>query len=179
VAIPEQIEAPTLDDCLEVMTRAVFQAGISWALIDKKWPAFLKAFADFDVWKVAKFSKAKIERLSKDASIVRSPDKIAATVENAKALLALEEDYGELQIYFDAFPDYPGLVADLQSRFKYMGDLNCYYFLFRVKGPVPRFETWVRTISGDHPRMLEMVKLARSQGLSEGVAIKAKGKPRR
>jgi hypothetical protein len=41
-----------------------------------------------------------------------------------------------------------------------------WYFLFRVGEPVPRFETWVQTIPGDHPRMREMVERARACGCS-------------
>ena len=163
MSIPQQIDAKSPDDYLEVMTQAVFQAGVSWAMVENKWPAFQKEFAKFDTRKVAKFTDKKIDRLAEDASILRSRNKIEATVLNARALLQLEEEYGDVHSYFKSFSDYNALAADLRERFKYMGDLNCYYFLFRVKHPVPKFETWVRTIPGEHPRMLEMVKLARKQ----------------
>lgn len=47
-----------------------------------------------------------------------------------------------------------------------MGDMNVWYFLFRANRPVPRFESWVTTIPGEHPRMREMVEQARRQGRS-------------
>jgi 3-methyladenine DNA glycosylase Tag len=160
MAIPLQIDAKSLDDYLEVITRAVFQAGVSWAMVENKWPAFRKAFANFDTRKVASFSEADIERLSNDASILRSRNKIVATVKNAQVLVALEDEYGDFRKYLHSKPDYADLSKDLRKRFKYMGEMNCYYFLFRVKEPVPEFEGWVKTIEGDHPRMREMVELA-------------------
>jgi len=47
-----------------------------------------------------------------------------------------------------------------------MGEMNAWYFLFRIGEAVPTFEAWVTTIPGEHPRMREMVALARSQGRS-------------
>lgn len=47
-----------------------------------------------------------------------------------------------------------------------MGDMNVWYFLFRVHEPVPQFEHWVKTIPGEHPRMQEMVEQARAAGAS-------------
>jgi len=51
-----------------------------------------------------------------------------------------------------------------------MGDMNVWYVLFRTGHAVPRFEEWVSTIPGDHPRMREMVELARATGRSREAA---------
>ena len=162
MAIPKQIDAEKLADYLEVMTRAVFQAGVSWAMIDNKWDGFRKAFAEFDPVKVANFTAEDIDRLCNDASIMRSKNKIIATVNNAKALVAADSEFGEFKKYLRSKKNYKELAADLKKRFKYMGDMNAYYFLFRVKEEVPDFEKWIVTIDGEHPRMREMVELAKS-----------------
>lgn len=159
--VPEQIDADRLADYLEIMTKAVFQAGVSWALIDKKWPSFRKAFADFEPTAVADFGEAEIERLCQDASILRSRNKIAGTIKNARTMLELEKEFGSFRDYLHTLPDYQAASKDLRKRFKYMGELNVYYFLFRVKEPVPPFEDWIKSIEGDHPRMREMVELSR------------------
>ena len=158
MAIPEQIDAQTLGDYLEIMTKAIFQAGVSWAMVDNKWPAFRKAFCNFDAEKVAAFTATDIERLSQDASILRSPKKIAATVENARALIAADKEFGGFKNYLRS-KGFQELNKDIHKRFKYMGELNVYYFLFRVKESVPDFEKWIVTIDGEHPRMREMVEL--------------------
>ncbi len=164
MTIPEVIKPESLADYLEVMSKAVFQAGIRWATIEAKWPAFRKAFRDFDVARVAKFTKSDIERLSEDESILRSPGKISATVDNARTLLALDREFNGFANYLHSFEgDYDQLSKNLKKRFKYMGELNAYYFLFRIGEPVPPFEEWVETIPGDHPRMKEMVELARKR----------------
>ena len=71
-----------------------FQAGLSWATILRKRPAFRKAFMDFDPEKVALFTDADVERLMLDAGIVRNRLKIKATITNARATLALRDDGG-------------------------------------------------------------------------------------
>lgn len=71
-----------------------FQAGLSWATILKKRPAFRAAFADFDPEAVAQFSAADADRLMLDAGIVRNRLKINATIRNAQATLALRAEGG-------------------------------------------------------------------------------------
>jgi 3-methyladenine DNA glycosylase Tag len=159
MAIPRQIENAQLSDFLEAMTKAVFQAGMRWSLIDSKWDNFRNAFADFDVRKVAAFTDADIDRLSEDPGIIRSRKKIEGTVKNAQTILALDKENGGFRNYLHSKGSYDQLSADMKKRFKFFGELNVYYFLFRVKEPVPPFEEWVKTIEGDHPRMREMVNL--------------------
>jgi hypothetical protein len=163
--IPEVVAPATLADYLEVMTRAVFQAGVSWRQIAAHWDAYCSAFEAFDPRRVAAYGDADVERVLDTPGILRSPRKVKATVHNAATLVALE-DAGGFATYLRAFPDYPSLAKDLKRRFSFMGDMNAWYFLFRVGEPVPRFEPWVQTIAGSHPRMREMVDLAREQGRS-------------
>jgi DNA-3-methyladenine glycosylase I len=71
-----------------------FQAGLSWATILRKRPAFRAAFHDFQVDKVAAFTEEDVERLLQDASIVRNRAKIRAVITNANAAIALRADGG-------------------------------------------------------------------------------------
>jgi len=79
---------------LEALSRPVFQAGMSWRVIDAKWEGIRDAFARFDPPAVADFGPADIERLLADPGIVRSRAKIEATIDNAQALLELDAEYG-------------------------------------------------------------------------------------
>jgi 3-methyladenine DNA glycosylase Tag len=54
VEIPERIERPTPSDALAVVSRAIFQAGLSWKLIESKWPHYLRLFESFDPVRVAR-----------------------------------------------------------------------------------------------------------------------------
>jgi 3-methyladenine DNA glycosylase Tag len=164
MAIPERSEPGELSGYLAVMSRAVFQAGVSWKLIESKWDAYLRLFENFDPVAVAAFGEADIERIMSDGGVMRTYKKILATVENARTLLALDRGEGGFKAYLRGFASYAELAADLRRKFKFMGELSVYYFLFRVGEPVPRFEEWETSIPGDHPRMREMIAHARSGG---------------
>jgi hypothetical protein len=166
--VPEVIDPRRLGDYLEVMTRAVFQAGLSWRQIARHWEAYRAAFADFDVPTIAAFGDEDVERILKTPGILRSPRKVLATIRNARSMLELDRECG-FPSYLRGFDDYALLSKDLKRRFAFMGEMNAWYFLFRVREPVPRFESWVKTIPGEHPRMREMVMLARTQGRSPEV----------
>ncbi len=167
--IPEVVENPQLSDAFEIMTRAVFQAGVSWAQIATHWDAYRRAFDGFDVDRVAQFSEADIERVLAEPGILRMRRKVAATIANAVALRDLANEYGDFHRYVASFSTYTAIVKDIKKRFSFMGDMNVWYLLFRLGEPVPRFETWVTTIPGTHPRMREMVDLARTTGRSAEV----------
>lgn len=164
--IPEVVAPRSLADYLAVMTRAVFQTGVSWKQIADRWESYAGAFDDFDVARVAAFGEADVERVLATSGILRSPRKVEATIRNARALLELDASPGGIRAYLRGFPSYAALAKDLKRRFAFMGDLNAWYFLFRVGEPVPPFDSWVQTIPGHHPRMREMVELARKQGRS-------------
>jgi 3-methyladenine DNA glycosylase Tag len=164
--IPEVIEPHRLADYLEVMARAVFQAGVRWKQIAQPWDAYRAAFDDFDVALVAAYGDADVERVLAADGILHSARKVQATVRNARTLLELEREHGGFQAYLRSFTGYEALAKDLKRRFAFMGEMNAWYFLFRIGEAVPTFEAWVTTIPGEHPRMREMVALARSQGRS-------------
>ncbi len=157
----ERIANPTLADYLAVMSRAVFQAGLSWAAIDRQWDSLSKAFDGFDPHKVARYRTRDIKRLMATPGILHSERKIHATIANAAAILELDEEYGGFRNYLRAHKEYDKLAADLKRRFSNVGDISAYYFLFRVNHKVPPFARWIKTVDGDHPRIREMVAAKR------------------
>lgn len=76
-----------------------FQAGLSWAIILRKRAAFRAAFAGFDPERVARFGPKDVERLRRDAGIVRNRQKIEASIANARRFLDVQGEHGS----FDAF----------------------------------------------------------------------------
>ncbi len=157
---------PTLDDHLEIMTRAIFQAGLSWAMIDGRWEAFRAGFDRFAVVRVAEYGEFEIDRLMATPGIVHSAKKIAGTIANAKALIATELEFGSVSAYARRFATYGELYADARERFAFLGDLSCYYWLFRTGNPVPLFEDWIAGQPKDHPRMREMIQAGRDDQTS-------------
>jgi len=140
---PQQITPKGLPDYLEVVTRAIFQAGMSWRVIAAKWDGFREAFQGFDPEKVAAFTPDDIERLAADPRIVRNRRKIEATVLNAQALLELDREPGGFKGYLQSHGGFDATVADLRRHFKFLGDTGAYYFLYVVGEPVPPHEEWM------------------------------------
>src|ERR1044071_605000 len=70
------------------------QAGLSWSTILKKRDAYRAAFEDFDPAVVARYSAAKLRKLMTDEGIVRNRLKIAAAVQNARAFLEIQNEFG-------------------------------------------------------------------------------------
>lgn len=68
-----------------------FQAGLSWLTVLRRREGFRKAFAGFDPAQVARFDDVDVERLMQDAGIIRARAKIRATIGNARAFLAMQE----------------------------------------------------------------------------------------
>ncbi len=163
--IPRVIESPTLDDHLAVISRAVFQAGLSWAIIDKNWDAYRAAFDDFRVDRVAHYGEAEIERIMAADGVIHSPGKIEGTIRNARTLLEIERDFGSVRAYHDSFTSYDDARKDAKKRFAYMGDLSTYYWRFRTGAAVPPLEEWMRGQERDHPRMREMVTFAQQRDI--------------
>ena len=139
------------------MSRAVFQAGLSWAAIDRQWDPLRKAFNEFDVKKVARYRTPDIERIMRSPDILHSRRKIEATIKNAATILALDKEYKGFRNYLRSLGSYEELTVDLKRRFSFVGDISAYYFLYRVGEPVPVFSRWIKTVKGDHPRIREMV----------------------
>ncbi len=159
--IPRVVENPTLDEHLAIVSRAVFQAGMSWAFIDARWDDYLQAFENFECRKVAEYDSGDVERILESGTIMRSRSKIDATIRNAKALLAIERDFGSVRAYQESFQDYAAARKDAQQRLSFMGDLNVYYWRFRTGASVPPFNEWMTGQGKDHPRMREMLQARR------------------
>src|SRR5256886_16416374 len=79
------------------------QAGLSWLTVLKKREAFRKAFDGFDPVKVAQYDSRKVRTLLADAGIIRNRAKIAAAIENAKAFLIVEKEFGSFDAYIWRF----------------------------------------------------------------------------
>ena len=138
---PKKIRPRGLADYLEVITRAVFQAGMHWGVIEAKWPGFLEVFHGFDPETVAAFDLADIDALATDTRVVRNRPKLEATVTNARTLLRFEDIDG-FKRWLRCHGDYDATVKALKSEFRYIGDSSAYYFLYVVRERVPDFETW-------------------------------------
>jgi len=145
----EEWGVPVRDDRkqFEFLTLEGAQAGLSWSTILNKREGYREAFADFDVEKVARFDRRKVERLMKFPGIVRNRLKIESTVSNAKAVLKLCDETGGLASHLWSFvggqpivnrwtemkqvpatsPESDALSKDLKKRgFRFVGSTIIY-----------------------------------------------------
>ena len=112
---------PTHDDRkhFEFLILEAAQAGLSWSIVLNKREGYRRAFSEFDPEKVARYSKARIDKLVADPSIIRNRMKIEAAVKNAHALLAVQEEFGSFDKYCWRFVD----GKPRQNRWKSLREL--------------------------------------------------------
>lgn len=98
---------PVYDDKIhfEFLILESAQAGLSWSTILKRRAGYRKAFAHFDVHKVAEFEEKKIQQLLKDSNIIRNELKIRAAVNNARQFIKIQNEFGSFSNYIWQFVD--------------------------------------------------------------------------
>jgi DNA-3-methyladenine glycosylase I len=142
---PERIQPETLGDYLEIMSKAVFQSGISWKVVGAKCPGIKEAFQGFDAETVADLAEPDIEALVQDTRVIRNRRKLEAIVYNAHRMLELDEQFGGFQRYLRSHGDFQSTLQDIRKQFKFMGDTGTYYFLHVVGEDVPTHGEWVES----------------------------------
>lgn len=134
----------------EFMVLDSFQAGLSWQIVLRKRENFRKAFAKFNIKKIAAFNDEDIQRLLNDEGIIRNRLKIIATIENAKAFLNVQKEFGSFDKYIWQFVNNKQILnkcktlsdiqastkeSDLMSKdlkkkgFRFVGTTICYAFM--------------------------------------------------
>jgi DNA-3-methyladenine glycosylase I len=129
------------------------QAGLSWSTILKKRDAYRRAYHGFDPQRVARYTKRSVERLLGDAGIVRNRLKVEASIQNARAFLKVQEEFGSFSGFAWAFVggepvvnhwrtlrDIPAETLESQEMskalkkrgFKFVGPTICYAFMQSV-----------------------------------------------
>jgi DNA-3-methyladenine glycosylase I len=116
---------PSRDDRIlfERLVLEINQAGLSWLTILKKREAFAKAFAGYDLERVAHFGAADKRRLLADAGIIRNRLKVEAVIENARRVLAIVKQYGSFAAWLDTHHPLPkeGWVKLFRDNFRFTG----------------------------------------------------------
>jgi DNA-3-methyladenine glycosylase I len=129
------------------------QAGLTWRTILNKREGYREAFSGFDAQRVARYTARDVKRLLGDVGIVRNRLKIAATIDNARAFLEVQREFGSFDAYVWPFvggtpsnhgirslrqvptstPESDALSKDLRRRgFRFVGSTICYAFMQAV-----------------------------------------------
>jgi len=93
------------DTLFEFLILETFQAGLSWITVLRKRENFRKAFDHFDYKKIANYNQKKKDQLLQDSGIIRNKLKVNATVTNAQAFMAIQEEFGSFSKYIWNFVD--------------------------------------------------------------------------
>ena len=148
----EEWGVPCHDDrkLFEYIVLDTFQAGLSWAIVLNKRENLRKAFNNFDPDRIAAYDNIVTKKLESDAGIIRNKLKIAATVSNDRACLAIQKEFGSFDKYIWQFvggkqiinrlqkdsdigatsPESDAMSIDLKRRgFKFVGSTICYAFM--------------------------------------------------
>jgi DNA-3-methyladenine glycosylase I len=134
----------------ELLTLEGAQAGLSWSIVLAKRENYRRAFDGFDVGKISRYGQRRTAALLADAGIVRNRLKIAATIHNARAFLAVQREFDSFDRYIWQFvggrpllnrrramkevpahtPESDAMSRDLLLRgFKFVGSTICYAFM--------------------------------------------------
>jgi DNA-3-methyladenine glycosylase I len=151
----EEWGVPVHDDRIlfEFLILEGAQAGLSWQTVLNKRENYRKAFNNFDVKKIAKYTAKDEKRLLADPGIIRNRLKVAAAIQNAKSFLEVQKEFGSFDTYIWQFvggkplnnkisslkqipaktKESDAMSKDLQKRgFKFVGSTICYAFMQAV-----------------------------------------------
>ena len=137
----------------EMVVLEGFQAGLNWQMILKKRENFRKAFARFNPEQVARFDEERVRLLLQNSGIIRNKMKINAAIQNAKAFLTVQREFGSFDAYLWKFvnglpiqnkwthlkeipvrsPESDAMSQDLKKRgFSFVGSTICYALMQSV-----------------------------------------------
>jgi DNA-3-methyladenine glycosylase I len=148
----EEWGVPSHDDrhLFELLILEGAQAGLSWSTILNKRAGYQRAFDKFDARRVARYDARKVKQLLANPGIVRNRLKIAAAIQNAKAFLAVQKEFGSFDAYiwqfvgkqpirnaWRALREVPARTAEsdamskdlIKRGFKFVGSTICYAFM--------------------------------------------------
>lgn len=151
----EEWGIPVHDDRLlfEFIILEGAQAGLSWKTVLHKRENYRKAFDNFDAKKISNYNDEDVTRLLQNAGIIRNRLKIAATIQNAKAFLEVQKEFGSFDKYIWQFVSHKTITNKVQSikdiptkskesdqmskdllkrGFKFVGSTICYAFMQAV-----------------------------------------------
>lgn len=126
-----ELQATPDDRWLAAMTRAIFNAGFNWKVVDVMWPGFETAFKGFEPGPCSMMDDVWFDALITNTDIVRHGPKIRAVQENAVFVRAEAEAHGSFGAFIGNWPveDFAGLLAHLKTNGTRLGGTTGQYFL--------------------------------------------------
>ena len=139
--IPQRTKPETDEGYFEQLSKAVFQAGFSFKVVEQKWPDIRGVFENFDFNKLALWGEEKISTVVQNPQIIRNIKKIRAIVYNARIFMELITEYGNFENFLESIRSkpYKEVSSLIAKKFKWLGRTGAYVFLWCVNENVPEW----------------------------------------
>lgn len=146
-------------DLFERLVLEINQAGLSWSLILRKRAGFRRAYAGFDIARVAAFDEADVARLLQDSNIIRNRLKINAAIYNAGQVVQLQQQFGSFRQWLERLHplSLPEWTRCFKQQFKFMGSEIVREFLMStgyLRGAHAEYCPVYTRILAEHPPWL-------------------------
>ncbi len=130
----EELAAIPEDRWLSMLSRVIFATGLNWRVVENKWEGIEEAYERFDTARMAMMSDDDLDRLLKDARIIRQGAKILSVRDNAIFLRELTKEHGSPGRFFAEWPseDFVGLLDVMKQRGSRLGGATGSYALRRM-----------------------------------------------
>ena len=140
--IPSQHKPVDEKGYFEILSKAVFNAGFSYQVVNTKWEGTKEVFEEFDPEIISKWTIDEISEALDSPKIIRNGKKVSAIVSNAKIFLELVEKHKSFDKYLESFREKPYEEKQqiIAKQFKWLGPTGAHFFLWSVGEDAPPCE---------------------------------------
>ena len=130
----------------EILSKAVFNAGFSYQVVNRKWKDIKEVFNEFDPKKLSRWTVDEVSTALESPKIIRNSRKVNAIVSNAKVFLDLLDKHGSFDTYLKSFRNKPYEERQkiLSKQFKWLGPTGAHFFLWSVGEDAPPCEEVIK-----------------------------------
>lgn len=130
--VPPRKKPETDRGYFEILSKAVFNAGFSYRVVDAKWKGIKEIFNNFEPKKISKWTNDEISSALNSPKIIRNSKKVNAIVSNANTFLDIVKKFGSFEDYLKSFRDksYEERQKILSKQFKWLGPTGAHFFLW-------------------------------------------------
>ena len=131
----------TTDQYLELISKAIFASGFSWAVVEHRWPDLRREFYRFSATQLAPLDETDIERLRTSPGVISNERKISAVIEAARFVLDRRAEFGSIGRWLDGTGTFHERQKALR-RMRFIGPFGAYFVLSVAGHDVPDYERW-------------------------------------
>ncbi|NVM18660.1 MAG: DNA-3-methyladenine glycosylase I [Candidatus Lokiarchaeota archaeon] len=140
--IPPQRKPVDEKGYFEILSKAVFNAGFSYQVVNTKWECIKEVFEEFDPEIISNWTIDEISNALESPKIIRNAKKVKAIVSNAKIFLEIIKKQGSFEDYLKSFREksYEEKQQIIAKKFKWLGPTGAHFFLWSIGEKVPPCE---------------------------------------